>query len=221
MNSDITIIRRPVKHARLRVSEDGSVRLIAPADFEPERIADILKKKKDWIRRNQASFDNRSGAVVPSPGRNETLLHGEIVRVSRETARKAFVAYEDKTRTFRVGAPAHQSSELPESLRAYARYFLRERTLALSRNHRFSFNRLFVRSQRTKWGNCSRLKNISLNWKLVQLPVFVCDYVILHELLHTRIMNHSDRFWVAMRALYPRTDEAVRWLENNGAAWSV
>lgn len=220
MNADVTIIHRPVKHARLRVSQDGTVRLIAPNDFEPERIANILAKKDGWIRRNQENFQNRSSDHPESIG-NQIVLHGKVAKVVREIASKSLVEFDRCTEALRIGAPPNRQPTIDEAVREYAHQYLRDRLWELSERHGFTFNRLFIRSQRTKWGNCSRLKNISLNWKLVQLPEFVSSYVILHELLHTRIMNHSERFWVTMRALDSNTGRAVEWLIKNGFAWSI
>jgi len=65
----------------------------------------------------------------------------------------------------------------------------------LARIHGFSYNRVTVRNQKTRWGSCSSRNNINLNIKLFTLPQELMDYVILHELVHTRIKNHSLRFW--------------------------
>jgi predicted metal-dependent hydrolase len=65
----------------------------------------------------------------------------------------------------------------------------------LARQYGFSYNRVSIRNQRTRWGSCSGKGNISLNMKLVVLPQELFDYVILHELVHTRIHNHSQKFW--------------------------
>jgi predicted metal-dependent hydrolase len=70
----------------------------------------------------------------------------------------------------------------------------------------------------TKWGNCSAKKNISLNWRLVRAPQNVVDYVILHELLHTEIMNHSQQFWIRMRSIVSDYQTALAWLEKYGSA---
>ena len=64
--------------------------------------------------------------------------------------------------------------------------------------HRFTFNEVSIRNQKTRWGSCSRKNNISLNVKLALLPEDLVDYVILHELVHTRIANHSNGFWDEM-----------------------
>jgi predicted metal-dependent hydrolase len=65
----------------------------------------------------------------------------------------------------------------------------------LARRHGFIYNKVSIRNQRTRWGSCSPKGNISLNIKLVALPQELFDYVLLHELVHTRIHNHSNKFW--------------------------
>lgn len=76
-----------------------------------------------------------------------------------------------------------------------ARQKIIRRTHELARQHGFTFNRLTIRNQKTRWGSCSSKNNINLNIKLARLPSPLMDYVILHELVHTRIKNHSRDFW--------------------------
>jgi predicted metal-dependent hydrolase len=87
---------------------------------------------------------------------------------------------------------------LPPISRTRARSVLIERLEALARLHDFTFNKVSIRNQKTKWGSCSARNNISLNMNLVRLPTELTDYVILHELVHTRIKNHSSRFWAEL-----------------------
>jgi predicted metal-dependent hydrolase len=70
-------------------------------------------------------------------------------------------------------------------------------------------------NQKTVWGNCSKKQNISLNWQLIHAPHFVIDYVILHELLHTRYMSHNQAFWRSMLRLCERYKDAIKWLNAN------
>jgi predicted metal-dependent hydrolase len=79
--------------------------------------------------------------------------------------------------------------------RAVARRVIVERLAELARQHGFSYNRIFVRNQRTRWGSCSARNNINLNVNLIRLPAHLRDYVILHELVHTRVKHHGSRFW--------------------------
>ena len=82
-----------------------------------------------------------------------------------------------------------------------ARNLLIKRLQELADTYRFSYNRVFIRNQRTRWGSCSHANNINLNIKLIKLPPELRDYVILHELMHTRIKNHSPAFWQELNHL--------------------
>ncbi len=79
--------------------------------------------------------------------------------------------------------------------RVKAKRKLSRRLNYLSAKYGFTYNRVFIRNQRTRWGSCSHKDNISLNVKLIRLPDELIDYVILHELVHTRFKNHSKQFW--------------------------
>ncbi|MFC1873427.1 M48 family metallopeptidase [Chloroflexota bacterium] len=79
-----------------------------------------------------------------------------------------------------------------------ARRRLKDRLFHLAKEHGFLCNNVSIREQRTRWGSCSNKNNISLNLKLVLLPQEFIDYVMLHELVHTRIHNHSKNFWAEL-----------------------
>ncbi len=79
--------------------------------------------------------------------------------------------------------------------RKTAREKLVKRLQELAQQHGFTFNRVFVRCQKTKWGSCSGADNINLNARLVELPQHLIDYVILHELVHLKHKNHGKEFW--------------------------
>lgn len=82
-----------------------------------------------------------------------------------------------------------------------ARALLVQRLETLAQQHGFTYNRVFIRCQKTKWGSCSGLNNINLNAKLIELPEHLMDYVILHELLHLKVKNHSKDFWAQLSAI--------------------
>ncbi len=91
--------------------------------------------------------------------------------------------------------------DLPDLDLNKAREKLTKRLNELAKQHGFSYNRLFLRQQRTRWGSCSAKNNINLNLKLARLPDELLDYVILHELVHTRIKNHGKKFWAELENL--------------------
>lgn len=88
--------------------------------------------------------------------------------------------------------------------------------LALAREHGITVPRISVRDQRTRWGACSGRGSITLNWRLILAPGFVREYVMIHELMHRRELNHSKRFWAHVRAACPRYREARQWLLTDG-----
>jgi predicted metal-dependent hydrolase len=92
----------------------------------------------------------------------------------------------------------HEEVRLPEVSKVRARAILVKRLDELSELYDFRFNKVSIRSQKTKWGSCSSKNNISLNMNLARLPDELRDYVILHELVHTRIKNHSKKFWAEL-----------------------
>ena len=85
--------------------------------------------------------------------------------------------------------------ELSAGEKRNAKKHLIQRLDYLADKHGFTYNRIFIKNQRTRWGSCSSKDNISLNMKLVRLSLEMQDYVILHELVHTKHKNHSKKFW--------------------------
>jgi len=95
----------------------------------------------------------------------------------------------------------YPQTNLPAINKTKARTLLTMRLNYLALKYGFTYNTLFIRNQRTRWGSCSSRNNISLNMNLVRLPQELRDYVILHELVHTKHKNHSRRFWAEMDKL--------------------
>ena len=85
--------------------------------------------------------------------------------------------------------------------------------MELAALHGIEISRVSVRNQKSRWGSCSRKGTISLNWRLIQTPDFVRDYIILHELAHRKQMNHSDKFWMEVEQLCPDYLVSERWLK--------
>jgi predicted metal-dependent hydrolase len=106
-------------------------------------------------------------------------------------------------------------------LMAEARRSLPAELLALAARHEISVARVSVRNQRSRWGACSPTGTITLNWRLIQVPAAVREYVLVHELMHRRELNHSRRFWRLVAACCPLHQDARRWLRTEGKSlWS-
>jgi len=88
-----------------------------------------------------------------------------------------------------------------EALRKKAKAELLPRLAQLAQQYHFSYNQSFIKNNKSNWGSCSAVNNINLNLKLILLPEHLRDYVILHELCHTRIKNHGPRFWMLLNSI--------------------
>ena len=102
--------------------------------------------------------------------------------------------------------------------RERAREELPKRLLEIAAEHGLTVTGVSVRNQRTRWGSCGRDGKISLNWRLVLMPASVRDYVLVHELMHLRRLDHSPAFWRLVAAACPDYREARQWLRVNGPA---
>ena len=86
---------------------------------------------------------------------------------------------------------------------------------------RFSSKNIDVKNQVTIWGNCNRKKNLKFDWKIAMLPEEVIDYIVVHELVHLKKMNHSKGFWGEVAAVMPEYAECQRWLDKHGREYEI
>lgn len=206
-------IERDVKHARLRVSEDGKVRVIVPFSFTRDDLCALLNKKERWIEKNLEFFAKKSKINLQ---RNQLLLYGNRYSYFYDAAFEQKVIIDHEHKTIRAKRNLLHIPTQEKWYKLYAKKHFTDRTSELAEKLNFKFNKLYVRGQRRKWGNCSKEKNISLNWRLIKAPLSVIDYLIVHELVHTEIMNHTSRFWTLLRSYYPDYKSAVKWLDKYG-----
>ncbi len=114
--------------------------------------------------------------------------------------------------------PASVPPEEQRAWRLRAKAALPPRLLELAARHGCTVAAVSIRSQKTRWGSCGRNGHISLNWRLILMPEWVRDYVLVHELMHLRRMDHSARFWALVEAACPGYRDARQWLRRNGPA---
>jgi hypothetical protein len=108
----------------------------------------------------------------------------------------------------------HEDARREARLRAKRE--LPPRLMTLAAEHGLTVSRVSVRNQKWRWGSCSRKGHICLNWRLVETPPWVRDYVMIHELMHLRRMDHSRKFWKLVADICPEYKEARRWLREHG-----
>jgi predicted metal-dependent hydrolase len=215
MKAAVSIIRRPVKHARLRVRETREVELVVPSSFSNEQAQEIIRRKANWIEK-QHEFFRKKRTDVKELAPCELQLFGDFYKFIQviELGRK--VVIDPNERIIQSGRDLSNIEELRLWYRSFARQHLSQKIKQLGESSGLTFNRLFILSQRTRWGGCSPKRNISLNWRLVLTPDYVIDYVVLHELVHTEVLKHNQRFWLRLSGLCPYYKKAIEWLRSNG-----
>jgi predicted metal-dependent hydrolase len=226
--TEITVVR----HARarryvLRLGPDGGIRLTVPRRASIEGGLKFVEGQREWIDRERARMAERAQTWTDG---TELWWRGERVRLSFTTNGREILCGDQhiKWSGGTPGAPRPDSVQpslfdtpdlrpiVERHLRKTASQELPPRCLELARVHAVSVARVLVRNQRARWGACSSTGTITLNWRLLQLPPWVLDYVILHELMHRRQPNHSVRFWREVSLVCPEWRDAERWLKKNG-----
>ena len=114
--------------------------------------------------------------------------------------------------------PSALGSDERRALRERARTELSARLYEIAAEHTMAVSGVSIRNQRTRWGSCGRDGHISLNWRLILMPASVRDYVLIHELMHLRRLDHSPAFWKLVAQACPAYREARQWLRQNGPA---
>jgi predicted metal-dependent hydrolase len=202
----------------LRVLPDGTLRVTLPRWGTLRDARRFVEESQAWVTRQRAARAAeatvsrvwREGAVVLVDGRPQTL------RLEREAGRVTLWCGESRI-PLRGEAPPGDLRPLVERwLRARARRDLPPALLDLAARHGLTVAQVSVRNQQSRWGACSRQGRITLNWRLLQVPPFVREYVLLHELMHLRELNHSPRFWRHVARVCPEHRQARHWLRTEG-----
>jgi predicted metal-dependent hydrolase len=213
------VLMRNVRARRylLRLHPDGSVRVTLPRHGSAAEGRRFAERNTAWLAGQLemlASLPVKSREWFPG---TEILFRGELVKIT--------AAANGKPNTVQINSEVVRVSSAGHDLRPWivkhlwklAAAEFPSRVLEFAAAHRLTVRRVTVRNQRSRWGSCSRRGTISLNWRLIQTPPHVRDYIILHELMHLRQMNHSAQFWREVETVCPDYATAERWLKQHSA----
>ncbi|HEX3628076.1 MAG TPA: SprT family zinc-dependent metalloprotease [Verrucomicrobiae bacterium] len=220
----MTVVRsRRARRYVLRLRADGLARLTIPRSGSAREAWEFAERQGEWLERQLQDLALRP--VRPKEWRigTEILFRGELVKIEAASDLTDPTDPSDQKSTIQLGDQiipiASTTGDLRPAIERYLRALasreLPARTLEFAALHQLSVKRVTVRAQRSRWGSCSFKSVISLNWRLIQTPPFVRDYIILHELMHLRQMNHSARFWREVEGACPDYRTAKLWLKEN------
>ena len=196
----------------LRLRPDGTARVAIPRHGSISAARDFAAQNIGWL---EQQFQRLAAQPKLPPGwqiGTEILFRGSPLRIELDA--DGYIRF--GTERLRVAdASTDLRPAIQKHLRQLAAKELPPRVMELAARHEINVTRISVRNQKSRWGSCSRRGTISLNWRLIQSPAFVRDYIILHELAHRRQMNHSDKFWMEVARLCPDYLEAEWWVKQN------
>jgi predicted metal-dependent hydrolase len=210
---EITVERRLVKRARITVDEDMRVRVVLPLDFSQADIDALIQRKAVWVQKQLAFFKGRRNARI-RVRRNEILYLGEVYTFRLLPGLRRNFAINTTGKTIFAGINLLADGALEQWYRKEAKRIIMGRLAHFADTNHFTYNRVFIRDQKTLWGSCSSERNLSFNWRLIQSPLEIIDYIVVHELVHTEILRHTGDFWAKVGALYPQYRQARVWLKN-------
>lgn len=190
--------RKGTRNLRLTVGHDGSLRVSMP-HWSPYKVAEaFVLSKSDWIRQHKFRQARHIFAANERIGKAHRLrfMHEHRDNVTSRVTKTELIIHvpfykqlddEDVQQVVQAGAI--------RALKQEARNLLPQRLQTLAEQHGFTYRSIAIKRLKSRWGSCNANKDIALNCFLMQLPWELIDYVLLHELLHTRVMAHGKPFW--------------------------
>jgi predicted metal-dependent hydrolase len=197
----------------LRLRADKTVLVTMPRRGSLEFARQFVASRRGWLEKQWRNLEaRRTPPPVLRPGM-EALLRGRRVALEARERDGLLEIWLDNQQVPAAAPTENLRPAVEEYMRALARRELALRAEELARLHGAPMRRVIVRNQKSRWGSCSVRGTISLNWRLIQVPEAVRDYIILHELTHLRHLNHSPRFWAAVEEVCPDYRAAEDWLK--------
>lgn len=199
----------------LRLCRDGMARVTIPRGGSAAQARAFAERNSAWLEKQLLKAPSTACASQGWSAGTQILFRGEYVTLHESCDNGTRTICFSNERVPSPDAHTHVRRAVEEHLWQLASRELPPLVFRLAATNGLCVRRVTVRNQKSRWGSCSRKGTISLNWRLIQTPDFVRDYIVLHELAHLREMNHSKRFWNEVARLCPQFSSAEGWLKRN------
>jgi len=215
------LTRSKRKTIALIIERDGTLTVRAPMRAPNDLIQKFIQEKADWITRTREKFRG----VAPQEPRK--FIDGETFLFLGSSFDLKLVKPQRPSLQFKHGFTLSQTMQA-NAERLFIRWYkeqaqavMTERVRHYSALHGFSPGQVKITSARTRWGSCSSNGTLNFTWRLVMAPLEVIDYVVLHELAHLRVKNHSKKFWSVVASICPQYTSHRKWLRENGESLTL
>jgi predicted metal-dependent hydrolase len=212
------IIRSKRKTFSLEVKPDGSLVVRAPQTASQAQIEAIVARKAPWVAKIRARIVKHYQPVKPKrfvPGEKFWYLGEQYIL--RLTDRQRPPLDLDGTFTLSREAQNRAREVFTAWYREETRQITQDMIQAYVKRYSFKVGQVRITSARTRWGSCSSNNNLNFTYRLCKAPLDVIEYVVVHELVHLKVRNHSHAFWQAVGEIKPDYQKQRAWLKKNGA----
>lgn len=201
----------------LRVTGNGQVRLLCPLAMTDSQICAFIDSKASWIQSKLQQSAFRQTKTVPSVEEGARWqFRGHTLQLKLGEGQEQVVAGDTHLNVL------SNTGDFKGALKAWyfaqAEDYLLERTRQFSKQMNLSPRKVQLKTYRSMWGRCNSRHEIAYDWRVIQAPDSVIDYLVVHELAHLRHFNHSPAFWQLVGLHLPTFQDAKQWLRDN-AYW--
>ena len=216
------IIHSPRRTIAIIIQPDGTLTVRAPLHMSAKRIEEFVASHADWISMKQAQV--QAAPSSPRKGYDD----GELFLFTGQEYPLHILARSHSRLALQDDGFHMSKADLPEAREAFIRWYkaracevITERVALHAQLNGLACKKIRISSARTRWGSCSARGTLSFTWRLVLAPLEVIDYVVIHELVHTKIKNHSPVFWHWVAEILPDYKRHITWLKKNGRFLSL
>lgn len=211
------------KTLSIYIERDGQVTVLAPQDFTPQQIKDVLEQKRGWIYKSLAEWEDLNATRV-----KREYVNGEGFLYMGRTYRLQIVEQQDKPLLLKNGYFNLRRQSLPKADDVFKEFYRQKGNVKLRERVSYYQGKLGVKASeirilelKNRWASCSDKGNLNFHWKCMMAPLTVLDYVVVHELVHLKYKNHTTAFWNEIDKLIPDYQERKQWLKINGAGMGL
>jgi predicted metal-dependent hydrolase len=221
----VEVRRSPrARHTRLKIHAHGRLELVVPAAFDERSLPAVLAQHEPWVVRTLERLGLQpGGTAVPAPRRLALAALGEEWGLEYLAADQGrYGCRERGAGVLRLSGGSHWRPALKRWLARKGHSHLLPWLAQVSREVGLPYSGASIRGQRSRWGSCSAARRINLNYALLFLSPELVRYLFIHELCHTRHMNHSPAYWRLVARLEPdyrALDRALRRATGQLPAW--
>lgn len=214
-----TIIRKPISSIRLRLISRQSFSVSAPFLTPKFLIEKFIKKNSSWIIEHSQKISSKSKI---SQLKKITILNKEYQLEFINTQNDSIIILEPEQKIYANISKYTENyikKTLEKKLRPFALKLITNELKNLSSQFGFTYNHVTVRNQSSRFGSCSSRGNLNFNWQIIFFPVDRFKHILLHELTHLKIKNHSKVFWDQLTIYDSNCKNNNLWLKKQGTKY--